>query len=41
MDLDDKELVAEFVVESQEGLMHIENQMLAIEAAGGISMETS
>jgi two-component system chemotaxis sensor kinase CheA len=34
MDLADKELVAEFVVESQEGLANIEAQMLAIEAAG-------
>jgi two-component system, chemotaxis family, sensor kinase CheA len=34
MDLADKELVAEFVVESQEGLANIEQQMLAIETAG-------
>lgn len=34
MDLADKEIVAEFVVESQEGLANIEQQMLAIEAAG-------
>ncbi len=34
MDLADKELVAEFVVESQEGLANVEQQMLAIEAAG-------
>lgn len=34
MELADKELIAEFVVESQEGLANIENQMLAIEAAG-------
>ena len=34
MDIADKELVAEFVVESQEGLAHVETQMLSIEAAG-------
>ncbi|MDX1945367.1 MAG: chemotaxis protein CheA [Pirellulaceae bacterium] len=34
MELADKELIAEFVVESQEGLAKVENQMLAIEAAG-------
>jgi two-component system chemotaxis sensor kinase CheA len=30
----DKDLLAEFVIESQEGLADIERQMLAIEAAG-------
>ncbi len=39
MDLLDKELVAEFVVESQEGLAGIENQLLAIEA-GGAEIDT-
>jgi two-component system, chemotaxis family, sensor kinase CheA len=34
MELADQELIAEFVVESQEGLAHVENQMLAIEAGG-------
>lgn len=34
MDLADKELIAEFVVESQEGLANVETQMLSIEAAG-------
>jgi two-component system, chemotaxis family, sensor kinase CheA len=34
MELADKELIGEFVVESQEGLANIENQMLTIEAAG-------
>jgi two-component system, chemotaxis family, sensor kinase CheA len=34
MDIVDKKLVAEFVVESQEGLANVENQMLSIEAAG-------
>jgi two-component system chemotaxis sensor kinase CheA len=34
MDQADKELIAEFVVESQEGLANIEQQMLAIESAG-------
>ena len=34
MEIADKELIAEFVVESQEGLAHVEQQMLAIEAAG-------
>jgi two-component system, chemotaxis family, sensor kinase CheA len=34
MDTADKELVAEFVVESQEGLANVETQMLAVEAAG-------
>jgi two-component system chemotaxis sensor kinase CheA len=34
MDVADKELVAEFVVESQEGLANVETQMLAIEASG-------
>jgi two-component system chemotaxis sensor kinase CheA len=30
----DQDLIAEFVVESHEGLAHVENQMLSIEAAG-------
>ncbi len=34
MEIADKELVAEFVVESQEGLANIENQMLTIESNG-------
>jgi two-component system chemotaxis sensor kinase CheA len=34
MDIADKELIADFVVESQEGLADVERQMLAIEAAG-------
>lgn len=34
MDIADKELVAEFVIESQEGLANVEAQMLSIEAAG-------
>lgn len=34
MEIADKELIAEFVIESQEGLAHVERQMLAIEAAG-------
>lgn len=34
MDIPDKELIAEFVVESQEGLADVERQMLALEAAG-------
>jgi two-component system, chemotaxis family, sensor kinase CheA len=34
MDFADQELISEFVVESQEGLAHVESQMLAIEAAG-------
>jgi two-component system chemotaxis sensor kinase CheA len=34
MDFADQELITEFVVESQEGLAHVESQMLAIEAAG-------
>jgi two-component system chemotaxis sensor kinase CheA len=34
MELADQELLAEFVVESQEGLANIEQQMLAIEANG-------
>lgn len=34
MEIADKELIAEFVVESQEGLANVERQMLAIEAAG-------
>ncbi len=34
MDIADKELVAEFVVESQEGLANVEAQMLSIEAQG-------
>ena len=34
MDIADKELVAEFVIESQEGLANVETQMLSIEAAG-------
>jgi two-component system, chemotaxis family, sensor kinase CheA len=39
VELADKELVAEFVVESQEGLANVENQMLAIEA-GGANIDT-
>jgi two-component system chemotaxis sensor kinase CheA len=34
MEFADQDLIAEFVVESQEGLAHVENQMLSIEAAG-------
>ena len=34
MELVDAELIAEFAVESQEGLANIEQQMLAIEAGG-------
>lgn len=34
MDIADKDLVAEFVIESQEGLANVESQMLSIEAAG-------
>jgi two-component system chemotaxis sensor kinase CheA len=34
MELADQEVLAEFVVESQEGLANVESQMLAIEAAG-------
>lgn len=34
METADNDLIQEFVVESQEGLAHVENQMLAIEAAG-------
>src|SRR5262245_62269517 len=34
MEIADKELVAEFVVESQEGLANVENQMLTIESNG-------
>ena len=34
MSLDDKEVIAEFVVESREHLADIENQLLAIEAGG-------
>lgn len=34
MELADAELIAEFVIESQEGLANIEQQMLAIEAGG-------
>ena len=34
MDSADAELIGDFVVESQEGLANIEQQMLAIEAAG-------
>jgi len=34
MDLADKELIGEFVVESQEGLADVETQMLEIESAG-------
>lgn len=34
MESADQELLAEFVIESQEGLANIENQMLTIEAAG-------
>ncbi|MCC7475105.1 MAG: chemotaxis protein CheW [Pirellulales bacterium] len=34
MDTADKELIAEFVIESQEGLANVEAQMLSIEAAG-------
>src|SRR5262245_38451990 len=35
----DQELIAEFVVESQEALAHVENQMLAIES-GGTEIDT-
>src|SRR5689334_13383076 len=34
MELADSELIAEFTIESQEGLANIEQQMLAIEAGG-------
>ena len=34
MELADAELIAEFVIESQEGLANIEQQMLAIESGG-------
>ena len=34
MSLDDKEMIAEFVVESREHLANIENELLAIEAGG-------
>ncbi|HEX6961387.1 MAG TPA: chemotaxis protein CheA [Lacipirellula sp.] len=34
MELADQDLIAEFVIESQEGLAHVEQQMLAIEARG-------
>lgn len=34
MDIADKELIAEFVIESQEGLANVERQMLALEMAG-------
>ncbi len=34
MDIADAELIAEFAIESQEGLANIEQQMLAIEADG-------
>jgi two-component system chemotaxis sensor kinase CheA len=34
VDIADKELIAEFVIESQEGLANVERQMLALEAAG-------
>ena len=32
--MDDREIIAEFVTESREHLADIENQLLAIEAAG-------
>jgi two-component system, chemotaxis family, sensor kinase CheA len=34
MEMVDQELILDFIVESQEGLANVENQMLAIEAAG-------